>query len=66
VRDALEAFLSELGAQRRASRHTVAAYRRDIARVLDQAAGTGRPVAPGLWTRELLERALHGLHLTHH
>ena len=66
MRDALEAFLSELGAQRRASRHTVAGYRRDILRVLDQAVGAGRPVPAGLWTRELLERALHALHLTHH
>lgn len=66
MRDALEAFLSELGAQRRASGHTVAGYRRDILRVLDHAAGAGRPVPPGLWTRELLERALHGLHLTRH
>jgi integrase/recombinase XerC len=66
VRDALEAFLSELGAQRRASSHTLAAYRRDIVRVLDLAAGAGRPVPPALWTRELLERALHGLYLTHH
>jgi integrase/recombinase XerC len=66
VRDALEAFLSELGAQRRASRHTVAAYRRDITRVLDLAGGAGRPVPPGRWDRELLERALHGLHRTHH
>jgi integrase/recombinase XerC len=66
VRDALEAFLSELGAQRRASRHTVSAYRRDIVRVLDLAAGPGRPVPAGLWTRELLERALRGLYLTHH
>jgi len=66
VRDALESFLSELGAQRRASRHTVSAYRRDIVRVLDAAAGAGRPVPPAAWTRELLERALHGLHRTRH
>jgi len=66
VRDALEAFLSELGAQRRASRHTVAAYRRDIARVLDLAVGAGQPMSPALWTRELLERALHGLYRTRH
>jgi integrase/recombinase XerC len=66
VREALTAFLSELGAQRRASGHTVAAYRRDIVRVLDLAAGAGRPVPAELWTRELLERALHGLHRTHH
>ena len=52
MRDALEVFLSELGAQRRASRHTVAAYRRDIVGVLDLAAGVGRPVPPSLWTRE--------------
>ena len=66
MRDALESFLSELGAQRRASRHTVSAYRRDIVRVLDAAAGAGRPVPPAAWTRELLERALHGLHRTRH
>jgi integrase/recombinase XerC len=66
VRDALEAFLSELGAQRRASRHTLEAYRRDIVSVLDLAAGAGRPAPPALWTRELLERALHGLYRTHH
>jgi integrase/recombinase XerC len=66
VRDALEAFLSELGAQRRASRHTLAAYRRDIVRVLDAAAGAGGPLPPARWTRELLERALHGLYLTRH
>ena len=62
MRDALEAFLSELGAQRRASAHTVAAYRRDITRVLDLAAGPRRPVPPGRWTRELLERSLRELH----
>jgi integrase/recombinase XerC len=66
VRDALEAFLGELGAQRRASRHTLAAYRRDLVRVLDLAAGAGRPVPPAAWTRELLERALHGLFQTRH
>ena len=66
MRDALEAFLSELGAQRRASRHTLAAYRRDIVRVLDLAAGVGCPAPPALWTRDLLERALHGLYRTHH
>jgi integrase/recombinase XerC len=66
VRDALEAFLSELGAQRRASRHTLAAYRRDIVHVLDAAAGAGRPLPAGAWTRELLERALHGLYRTRH
>jgi integrase/recombinase XerC len=66
VRDALEAFLSELAAQRRASVHTVTAYRRDIARVLDLVAGPGGPVPPGRWDRELLERALHGLYRTQH
>ncbi len=66
MRDALEAFLSELAAQRRASVHTVTAYRRDIARVLDLVAGPGGPVPPGRWDRELLERALHGLYRTQH
>jgi len=71
VRDALERFLTELAAQRRASPHTVAAYRRDITRVLDLAAGaeTGRglrPVPAGAWTRELLERALRDLYRTRH
>src|SRR5262245_6225261 len=82
VRDALERFLIELEAQRRASPHTVAAYRRDIIRVLDLAAAPSSPgVAPGAgrttaararpvpasaWTRELLERALRDLYRTHH
>ena len=57
MRDALEQFLIELAAQRRASPHTVSAYRRDIARVLDLAGGPGRPVPAEAWTRELLERA---------
>jgi integrase/recombinase XerC len=51
VRDALEAFLSELGAQRRASRHTLTAYRRDIVRVLDLAAVADRPEELELWPR---------------
>jgi len=72
VRDALERFLTELEAQRRASPHTIAGYRRDITRVLDLAAGSGapgsrnRPVAAERWTRELLEHALRELHRTHH
>ncbi len=69
MRDALERFLTELAAQRRASPHTVAAYRRDIARALDLAAGPdapGGPVAPAAWTRELLERALRDLYRTRH
>jgi len=69
VRDALERFLTELAAQRRASPHTVAAYRRDIGRVLDLAAGPGgerRAVPPEAWSRELLERALRDLYRTRH
>ncbi|TMQ72105.1 MAG: tyrosine recombinase XerC [Candidatus Eisenbacteria bacterium] len=66
MRDALEQFLTELAAQRRASPHTLAAYRRDIARVLDLAGGPGRPVAAAAWTRELLERALRDLYRTGH
>jgi integrase/recombinase XerC len=63
VRDALERFLSELGAQRRASPHTLAAYRRDIARALDRAAPDGAPCPPAAWTRELLVSAMRGLYL---
>ena len=79
MRDALERFLTELEAQRRASPHTVAAYRRDITRVLDLASDPGGPGARGSrggprdravaaerWTRELLEHALRELHRTHH
>ena len=61
MREALEAFLSELTAVRRASAHTVAAYRRDVARVLDLAAGAGKPVRPEQWDRALLERAMREL-----
>jgi integrase/recombinase XerC len=63
VREALEAFLSELKAIRRASAHTVAAYRRDISRVLDLASGPGKPVRSEQWDRALLERAMRGLFL---
>jgi integrase/recombinase XerC len=66
VRDALEAFLSEFAALRRGSAHTLAAYRRDITRTLDLAAGPGRPVPPGSWTQELLERSLRDLFRTGH
>jgi integrase/recombinase XerC len=66
VREALERFLTELSAQRRASPHTLSAYRRDIARVLDLAAGPGRPVAPVAWDRGLLERAVRELHRAGH
>ncbi len=69
MRDALERFLTELEAQRRASPHTLAGYRRDITRALDLAclpAPKGAPVATGQWTRELLEHALRDLYRTHH
>ncbi len=66
MREALERFLSELEAQRRASPHTVAAYRRDIARVLDLASGPDRPVAAADWSRELLERGMRELFRTRH
>jgi integrase/recombinase XerC len=62
VREALERFLTELAAQRRGSPHTIVAYRRDITRALDRAAGAGGPVPPAAWTRELLEGALRDLH----
>jgi integrase/recombinase XerC len=61
VRDALERFLTELEAQRRASPHTIAAYRRDITGILDRFAGAGRAVPASAWTRELLERGLREL-----
>ncbi len=66
MRDALERFLGELAAQRRASPLTVTAYRRDVDRLLDLAGGPGRPVAPADWTRELLERGLRDLYRTRH
>ena len=75
MRDALERFLTELAAQRRASPHTVAAYRRDIRRVLDLAAGLeageragprALAVPPAAWNRELLERAMRDLYRTRH
>ncbi|HET9326501.1 MAG TPA: tyrosine-type recombinase/integrase [Candidatus Eisenbacteria bacterium] len=65
MREALELFLIELAA-RRASRHTVEAYRRDVTRVLDLAAGTGKDLPPSGWNRELLERAMRDLHRTAH
>ena len=65
MREALEQFLIELAA-RRASRHTVVAYRRDITRVLDLGAGPGRALPAERWDRELLERALRDLHRTGH
>lgn len=58
MREALERFLIELSASRRASAHTVAAYRRDVSAVLDFAAGEGKPVAPERWDRALIEAAM--------
>jgi len=80
VREALEDFLRELSATRRASPHTVAAYRRDVTALLDFLAGgpsaadaaegetpaRERPVAASAWTRERLERAQRELHRTGH
>jgi integrase/recombinase XerC len=62
VREALERFLSELEALRRASPHTVAAYRREVTRVLDLATAPGRGVPVAAWDRGLLERALRELY----
>jgi integrase/recombinase XerC len=66
VREALEAFLSELKSARRFSPHTLAAYRRDLTRVLDLAAGEGKPVHASQWDQALLERALRELFRTGH
>jgi integrase/recombinase XerC len=61
VGDPLEEFLTELAAERRCSRHTVAAYRRDLLRTLGRdAEGRARFSAEG-WTREHLERCLRDL-----
>jgi integrase/recombinase XerC len=66
VREALERFLEEFASQRRGSPHTLSAYRRDVTRVLDLAAGPGRAVSPSEWTRELLESGQRDLYRTHH
>ncbi len=66
MRSALEDFLREFAATRRGSAHTVAAYRRDISRVLDFCAGEGKPVAPEQWDAPLLERAMRDLYRTGH
>jgi integrase/recombinase XerC len=66
VRKALEAFLTELDSVRRASPHTLAAYRRDIMRVLDRVAGPDQPVPPAEWTRDRLESELRILYRTQH
>ncbi len=62
MRAALEGFLDELSAIRRASPHTLTAYARDITAVLDRAGAPGAAVAPERWTRELLEGALRAMH----
>ena len=56
MRDALEQFLGELSAQRRVSPHTLAAYRREVERVLNHASAAGKPVKRSAWTTELLGR----------
>lgn len=66
MRDALETFLSELSAARRFSPHTLAAYRGDVTRVLDLAAGVGKPVRAAQWDQPLLERAMRELFRTGH
>ena len=66
MREALERFLSELASQRRGSAHTIAAYRRDITRVLDACAPDGAPVPASAWTRERLEGAMRELFRTGH
>ncbi len=66
MRDALETFLSELSAARRFSPHTLVAYRGDVKRVLDLAAGEGKPVRAAQWDQPLLERAMRELFRTGH
>jgi integrase/recombinase XerC len=66
VREALDAFLNELTAQRRASPHTRAAYARDIRRALDAAGGPAGPVRPEQWTVELLSGVQRELWRTRH
>ncbi len=66
MREALESFLSELKGARRFSPHTLAAYRGDVTRVLDLAAGEARPVRAEQWDQALLERALRELFRTGH
>jgi len=43
-------------------REALERFRRDVTRVLDRAAGAGKPVAPSAWTRELLEGAMRELY----
>jgi len=62
VREALTAFLSEFAASRRASPHTLLAYRRDIAAVLDRVAGEGAAVRPEQWDSRLLEQSMRDMH----
>ena len=61
MRNALEQFLGELSAQRRVSPHTLAAYRREVERVLNHAAPAGKPVQPSAWSTELLGRVQRDL-----
>ncbi len=61
MRDALEEFLEELGAERRFSPHTLTSYRRDLVRVMPKD-GEGLPAfRADAWTRESLERSLRDL-----
>lgn len=66
MREALEAFLAEMESARRASPHTIAAYRRDLTRVMDLAVGEGRAVPASAWDGPLLERAMRDLFRTGH
>ena len=66
MREALTRFLEEFAAQRRGSPHTIEAYRRDVTRLLDLAAGPGKPVSREQWTRDLIERGQRDLYRTHH
>ncbi len=66
MREALERFLTELSSTRRCSPHTIAAYRRDLARVMDLAVGEGKPLAAAAWDQALLERAMRDLFRTGH
>ena len=66
MREALEAFLTELKSTRRLSPHTVVAYRRDVTAAMDLAVGEHKPLTPAEWDAPLLERALRHLFATRH
>jgi integrase/recombinase XerC len=66
VRETLDQFLTELAVLRRASPHTVAAYRRDIGRVLDLAQRIGRSKTANPWTQAMLEEAMRDLWRSNH